>query len=85
MGHRLPIVLWLTAKQPQCGLDIDVITAWAVHRGRDGNGHWFREHYTLRLKGYHRTHSNPILMVIECFIGRLDLQINKLMLKITRN
>ena len=65
MGHRLPIVLRLTAEQPQCGLNIDVITARAVHRCWDSYRHRFGENDTLGLKRYHRTHSHPVFIVIE--------------------
>jgi len=65
LGHRFPVVLRLTAEQSQRGLDINVLTAWAVDRGRDGDGNRLGEYDFLWLKRNHRAHSNPFLVVIE--------------------
>ena len=49
MGHRFPVVLGLTAEQPEGGLDINVLSARAEDWCGDGYGHRFGEDNLLGL------------------------------------
>ena len=65
MGHRLSVISRLTAEQSERGLDINIISTWAVDRGGDGYCHRFREGYVLWFKCEHRAHSHPVFKVVE--------------------
>lgn len=65
MGHRLSIISRLTAEQSQRGLDINIISTWAVDRSGDGYCHRFGEGNVLWFKREHRAHSHPVFKVIK--------------------
>lgn len=77
MGHRLSIISRFTAKQSQRGLDINIISTWAVDRGGDGYGHRFGEGNVLWFKRENRTYSHPVFEVVERFVSRFNLKQDK--------